>query len=152
MTVGVGFGPDFLYESHAAYYLLGPVVADERSVRSPHNYYLGSWARIGLIGLGLIVGVTVSALRAAWRKRRDRDDLATFAGLALTGFVTVALFGVMLESPFGAVPFFWALGILSPMRSRPPEERIGSGGLFRRSGHPRPRGLVESTNTNHSDD
>jgi O-antigen ligase len=118
--VGVGFGPDFLKDSGADVQLLGAQVASTNTVRSPHEYFLGSWARLGLIGLALLVAIVLRALRHAWAFRdRRRDELSLLAGLLVTTFVITASVGVMLESPFGAIPFFWSIGLLASDHRRP---------------------------------
>jgi hypothetical protein len=41
---------------------------------------------------------------------RNPGTTTTFAALALLALPVTALLGVVLESPFGAIPYFWALG------------------------------------------
>jgi O-Antigen ligase len=122
-ALGVGFGPDFLAESGAHVYLLGDVVAARDTVRSPHEYVLGSWARLGYLGLVPLLAVCFGALRRAWRFWPDRDELELFTALTVTALLLVALVGVVLESPFGAVPFFWSVGILAADHRRRRRER-----------------------------
>jgi hypothetical protein len=111
--LGVGFGPDFMHASGADVLLLGGPNPD---VRSPHNYFLGTWARTGLVGLCLDALVIVGGLHLAISLRRrapelsDVDILAIMAAVALPVAASV---GVILESPFGALPYFWALGHMS---------------------------------------
>jgi O-antigen ligase len=114
---GVGFGPDFLQESGASVLLLGTAAAAEQEdVRSPHNYLLNTWARLGLVGLVLVLGLLLAGLRLAImitkRVSHLRDD-DIMAMLLLASIPVVAVVGVVLESPFGALPYFWAIGHLS---------------------------------------
>ena len=113
---GVGFGPDFLHDSGADALLLGTVAATQEDVRSPHNYLLNTWARLGVVGLLLILAMIVAGLRlvrvVARRAARIRDD-EVLAMLLVASIPVAALVGVVLESPFGALPYFWALGHLS---------------------------------------
>jgi O-antigen ligase len=85
-------------------------------VRSPHNYLLNTWARLGLVGVGLVLGLMIAALRVARLVARHaprvRDD-DVLAMLLVASIPVVAFVGVVLESPFGALPYFWALGHLS---------------------------------------
>lgn len=112
-ALGVGFGPDFLHDSGADVLLLGSPT-DE--VRAPHDYWVNTWARVGLVGLLAMVGILVAAMRLGVLVSRhaprmtDTDLLALFLAV---GVPVIASFGVVLESPFGAVPWFWALGHLS---------------------------------------
>ena len=110
--VGAGMGIDFLSASGTLKYLEG---TEYENVRSPHDYFIGSFARLGLIGLGLILAVVLSLHRRrayTFRKRIAEDELLTFAALTVFAIVSVASFGVVLEAPFGAVPFWWAAGLL----------------------------------------
>lgn len=114
-AVGVGFGPDFMNDSGALVLLVGKTgAAEDGAPRSPHNYWLGSYARLGLIGLIVLLGVVAVGCTAAWRQLNRpvvRDDLGLIAALLTFGFLPVATLGVVLESPFGAVPWFWAIGV-----------------------------------------
>lgn len=113
---GVGFGPDFLHDSGADVLLLGSVAAEQENVRSPHNYLLGTWARLGLIGVFLVLALLIAGLRLARLVAKHaphvRDD-DVLAMLLVSSIPVVAFVGVVLESPFGALPYFWALGHLS---------------------------------------
>jgi O-antigen ligase len=105
---GVGFGPNFLAESGA----LVPLGSNP-DLRSPHNYFIGTYARLGAVGVVLFVLILLRLLRDMFTVSRHRmDDLALLAVLAPFAFVSVAAFGVILESPFAAVPFFWFAGVL----------------------------------------
>jgi O-antigen ligase len=110
-TFGTGMGPDFLAESNTLQYLEGTTYT---GVRSPHDYFVGSMARLGLVGLALIVALIVRLMRQVLRYRRRiaHDELLTAATLIVAAVVTVASFGVVLEAPFGAVPFWWSAGLL----------------------------------------
>lgn len=110
---GVGFGPDYLEESGASVLLLG---SPDAEVRSPHNYLLNTWARLGLVGVVLVLGLLIAGLRlarlVAKYAPRVRDD-DVLAMLLVASIPVIAFVGVVLESPFGALPYFWAIGHLS---------------------------------------
>lgn len=111
-VVGVGFGPDFLVDSGASLLLVSNDVGGDTVPRSPHDYWLGSMARLGVIGLGLLVLVVGQFLVRVWKlRRRAREEplqmLVLLIGLSL---LIPASLGVVLESPFAAVPFWWAVG------------------------------------------
>jgi hypothetical protein len=119
-TVGVGFGPHFMIESGASVAL---VSNDDPAVRSPHNYLLGTFARLGLIGLTLFVLICSQILVGVWRVQQFAavDDLVFLAAIVPPMILIEATVGVVLEAPFGAIPFFWFLGILL---SRPLPESV----------------------------
>ena len=112
---GTGFGTDFLAQSGAQVFLEGTTY---ENVRSPHNWLIATYARLGLIGLGLAGLLLLQITRLMWanRARIGEDDLLSMATLIVLAILPVALLGVVLEAPFGAVPFFWAAGILLTMR------------------------------------
>lgn len=117
---GVGFGPDFMSDSGAKVALLGTEAALERDVRSPHNYFVGSFARLGAVGVTFLLLLSWITWRAAWKSRENlfSSEIFLFCACAFLGLLVVGLFGVVLESPFGAVPFFWTVGVLTAFGRR----------------------------------
>lgn len=109
-AVGVGFGPDFIQSSGRAYLLEGTEYAD---VRSPHNYLLGTFARLGVFGALVALLALVSGLVLGLRRLGDLDAPTVLAALLVLTLPTTAMLGVVLESPFGAIPYFWAVGHLA---------------------------------------
>ena len=111
-AVGVGFGPDFIQDSGTAYSLEGTEYAD---VRSPHNYLIGSLARLGVAGALLsLLTMGAAAVLGVRRLAGGTPDAPTvLAALLVLGLPVTALLGVVLESPFGAIPYFWAIGQLA---------------------------------------
>ncbi len=111
-VVGLGFGPDYLQASGAQAILQGTTFT---GVRSPHNFVLGTWARLGIIGallqLWLVVSVVLAAARAVARRHVSWSVL--MAALVVVAIPVAAVVGVVLESPFGAVPFYWGVGVLA---------------------------------------
>lgn len=113
-AVGIGFGPNVLKDSGAAPHL-------DRAfpgVRAPHNILVNTFARLGFLGLLLHVTVlTIGVVMAArFFLSRQPDDLGSVCALVVVALPVAALFGVVLESPFAAVPYFWCYGWLA---SRP---------------------------------
>jgi hypothetical protein len=113
-AAGIGFGRDFISESGSEAALEGETYSN---VRSPHNYLIGTFARLGVAG-ALLAGLVLltGALLAASALRPEADQLTALAALLALGVPVVAMLGVVLESPFGAVPYFWALGHLAATR------------------------------------
>lgn len=126
-VVGQGFGPDYLYYSGAR-----APLGNGEDLRAPHNFLVNTYARLGLVGLVLFGGVLVAFGAAAVRLRRAAaaDDLIALALVLPAGFLVAAVVGVQLESPFGAVPFWWCLGValsaaggVARPRDTPPRSR-----------------------------
>jgi O-antigen ligase len=104
--LGLGFGHDLAERFARTYY---PEDTEEFSIRSPHSIVVSVYARMGLLGLALSLGLVVAAAAQTWRDislravhQPDPAWLATWAILVL------ACFGVVLEGPMGAV-VFWIL-------------------------------------------
>jgi hypothetical protein len=130
--VGVGFGPNFVQESGAESALAGTTY---EGVRSPHNWFVGVYARLGLLGLSITAFVVLSTLWHTWTIRRTvgASELLTLSAAGVVAILIVATLGVVLEAPFGAIPFWWFLGILVSERrlGRSPEAgRRRSGRYF----------------------
>ncbi len=117
-VVGSGFGNDFLSESGALSNLEGTRYTD---VRSPHNWFVGIYARLGILGCALAVLWCMQLLAIIWRRRAlvGSDDLLTMSSLTVLAILPVATLGVVLEAPFGAIPFFWAAGVVMSYRHHP---------------------------------
>ena len=82
-------------------------------VRSPHNYLVGSYARLGIFGLMILFSLLAVG---AWRSVRaiaDGNSLRLVCGALYPALLTAAVSGVVFESPFGVIPAFWMIGILS---------------------------------------
>ena len=108
---GSGFGNDFLAESGTKAFLEGTTY---ENVRSPHNWFVGIYARMGLIGTLIAVAVILElgSLISTNRKRIGSEPILAVSALIVCAILPVASLGVVLEAPFGAVPFFWAAGLL----------------------------------------
>jgi hypothetical protein len=115
--VGAGFGADLTGPLRAQF----GVQTDEsgRPVRSPHNILINLFARTGLVGLGLWLVMQwtwfVKVLRAIGHGRRagmveEADLLLWLFGYAVLILVSATL-GVVLEGPYGAIPYFLVVGM-----------------------------------------
>lgn len=109
--LGSGFGNDFLRESGVIQYLEG---TEYVAVRSPHNWFVGVLARMGVVGLGLLaLSLAAAGLIIKRNIRRIGDnEILTLSAVGVAALLPVAALGVVLESPFGAIPFWWFLGII----------------------------------------
>lgn len=115
LILGRGFGPNLATEVG----LLGDDPA--RPLRAPHNIAVNVFARLGLIGLALWIGWIVSLIRAglgATRQNTPTGSLALWMFLYWGCLLIAALLGVILESPFGAAPFYFLSGGLLRLNGR----------------------------------
>lgn len=111
VAIGVGTGPDYLKASGASvhYQAVG-----SKLVRQPHNFALNTYARLGLPGALLLGWLIVTLSAVSWRTVRSRGSGVDDVGLVLVwvAMLVTAMLGVVLEAPFGAIPFGWAAGRL----------------------------------------
>jgi hypothetical protein len=121
---GRGFGYDFL-PAFAREYGRG----NWEGTRSPHNYFITVYGRMGLVGLLLFSAIAFLSVRQTIRaailvrsRRMDAVDFSYWCG-ALVLLISGA-FGVVLEGPMGAIPFWTFLGLAlsSPIRDAAPLE------------------------------
>lgn len=108
---GLGFGADLAGGFLREYY---PELGDEFTARSPHNIIVTIFGRMGLVGLAIWGLLCVSILRATLRTLA-RGDAHQQWGLAVAPWVvlTSGCFGVVLEGPMAAVPFWILLGLFN---------------------------------------
>lgn len=113
LLFGVGFGPNFMRDSGAEYLLVGE--GTDGTTRSPHNYWLGTASRLGVIGVSLFALLIATVVASGWRARHwaISEPLWLLCFMIPLSLIVPATLGVVLESPFGAVPFFWCLGVMN---------------------------------------
>lgn len=129
LLLGSGFGRDFLDLSGARVTLEGNV---NTGVRAPHNFVLNTLGRLGLVGVLLLAWVSLALGRASLRARKAtvvpfQGPFLSFAVLLVAALGTASMVGVILESPFGAVPFWWAAGFLLAGTARPASRHRDTG-------------------------
>jgi hypothetical protein len=112
---GEGLGPNIMTSSGAGVLLVGTPDDVESEPRSPHNYWAGSLARLGLMGVIPLLVLSVSFLANCARtsSAAGADEFRLILNLVPLSIVVPASLGVVLESPFGAIPFFWCIGALA---------------------------------------
>jgi O-antigen ligase len=108
---GRGFGYNFL-PKFEAYYNRG----GWEGLRSPHNYYITVYGRMGVVGSVIFLLITFlmvrEAIRAAALVRRKQLSPADFSyWCAAVVLLVSATFGVVLEGPMGGIPFWTFLGL-----------------------------------------
>lgn len=122
--LGLGFGTDLSDEFQKTYF---PEGAADFSARSPHNIFVTTYGRMGLAGLSLLVAVFgclfVKVKRAGQRAVEDDANIEPFVWwLSAWAIFITALFGVVLESPMGAVPFWVILGFANGLAHEAKQE------------------------------
>jgi hypothetical protein len=113
LAFGVGPGTDPVAASGAVSYLSG-----DPTVRAGHSWPVTAVAYFGVVGLMLWLAVVTTILL--------RSRGAPLRGLAIASvgaYFTAALFGVIVESPFGSLPICVMLAWLLAHR-RPRESRV----------------------------
>jgi len=111
---GLGFGHDLASRFVREYY---PDSTEESSTRSPHNLLLTIFGRMGFVGLLAWFVLGAAMLRTSLQVLADKR-LSRAWGLAVAPWVigVSACFGVVLEGPMAAVPFWIMLGLLNAER------------------------------------
>ena len=95
LLVGAGPGYEILMESGAVRWLSG-----NADVRYPHNWWVSLVSRFGLIGLACWFICAIATLKGV------RSEDAGYQFLTIIVSILVAsTFGVIMESPFGIIPF-----------------------------------------------
>ena len=109
IVFGVGFGPNIVREAGATA-IIGE--SADSPVRSPHTFLLTVLVRTGLVGSLVLAGFILVLVRAGRRALRGDDGLVQLSAILVAALSVGALLGVIMESPFGAVPAYWATGVL----------------------------------------
>jgi hypothetical protein len=96
-----------------------PDPTNPRLLRSPHNFVLTLLARTGLVGLVLWLGTIAmwllrafTIIRAATRAgRHEEADYVLWLTAYPVAIIVAAMFGVVLEGPYGAIPCYLLIGM-----------------------------------------
>lgn len=118
--LGQGFGYDLADKFQKVYY---PEGSAEFAARSPHNFLITVFGRQGLLGSSLVLAILVSLTVKTWREgtRARRGGEATVRlvwWLCCWIIFTTACFGVVLEGPMGAIPFWLILGLANGLSAQ----------------------------------
>ena len=113
LWLGLGFGRDLAAEFLRIYYA---DANEEFSARSPHNFLLTVFGRMGLLGVSVVLALLGAMAFMTWQAGRRLPVAARTTGslplwLAAWAVLTSACFGVVLEGPMGAVVFWTLLGL-----------------------------------------
>jgi hypothetical protein len=116
---GAGAGSQYVAESGAVQHLSGNI-----EVRHSHSWIVSLFTRWGVVGsIVWIIGVVA----LAFRRQRSGDgasmsttaaarSVRTFGCAALAVLITSTV-GVIMESPFGAIPFYYLVGAYAYYKS-----------------------------------
>jgi hypothetical protein len=122
--VGLGFGTDLARGFAREYY---GAEDPEFTVRSPHNVLVTTFGRMGLLGLVALSGIFACELVCAFRVARVAQcgeagsvERATLHAMCLL-VMAASCFGVVLEGPMGAIPFWILLGLAHSQPWEQPE-------------------------------
>lgn len=111
--LGQGFGADLARGFLQEYY---PTSEVDFSARSPHSIFLTTLGRMGLVGVLVLLAIYFVQARSTARTARlargdpNRHDAITLQAACWVLMVS-ACFGVVLEGPMGAIPFWIMLGL-----------------------------------------
>jgi hypothetical protein len=114
---GLGFGHDLTAQFVQVYYAES---GEDFTVRSPHNFALSVFARMGLAGSGLLLMLLGLTARGTWRSSlQDEARRPHPEWLAVWAIFVSACLGVVLEGPMGAVVFWTSLGLANSELAEP---------------------------------
>ena len=111
--LGLGFGADLAHGFLLEYYPTGDT---DFTARSPHNIFMTTLGRMGLLGTVVLLSIYWTQGRITARVAREartnpaRQDAMTLQAAVWVVLVSACL-GVVLEGPMGAIPFWILLGL-----------------------------------------
>jgi len=110
---GQGMGADLATPFAEAYWWHLP---PDFTARSPHGYAITIYGRLGLVGVVLLLTIGFMIVTSLWQSiRLTRQAGTPHASLAWWTFAAIiaasACFGVVLEGPMAAIPFWTMLGV-----------------------------------------
>ena len=128
--IGLGFGYDLAKGFLNDYY---PDKADDFTARSPHSILVSTFGRMGFLGLGVLLTLVIyliSGSRALARRVSNGqlgEEVIRLQSMAWLIFIS-ACFGVVLEGPMGAIPFWTILGLAHYAATHPDkaDEKAGA--------------------------
>ena len=120
-VMGQGFGADLARGFLMEYYATSN---EEFSARSPHNIFMTTLGRMGLVGVAVLLAIYFVQGRITARVAREarhdptREDAMTLQAAVWVVMVSSCL-GVVLEGPMGAIPFWIMLGLAHHAATHP---------------------------------
>jgi len=119
-ALGLGFGAN-LTERFVRTYQLD--LGEEFNVRSPHSIFFTVFGRMGFVGLtawlAVVIAMVIRTRRLVLLARTDASVLPVLGWWSVAWILLVSgSFGVVLEGPMGAMPFWTALGLANASTHR----------------------------------
>ncbi len=107
---GLGFGYDLAANFLQAY---DPAIGEDFTARSPHSIFIGTFGRMGALGVAVLLALVGVMVRQTWRALRNPASGPAIVSFWCAAWVILvsACFGVVLEGPMGAVVFWTVLGL-----------------------------------------
>jgi hypothetical protein len=106
---GLGFGTDIARNFVGEYF---PDAGEDFTARSPHSVFMTAFGRMGFAGLAVWLVFCVVLAQETWRVLRRTEEPENWALWCSAWVILVsASFGVVLESPMGAVLFWTLIGL-----------------------------------------
>lgn len=104
--------------------LTGFYLADGVVVREPHNSFITTIGRYGLLGTSLFIALYIRLFKSLWRNIRLSRDSKTREQYILLLFFLFAVLVISfvedaLEKPFYAIPYYflWGIAVTKPINS-----------------------------------
>lgn len=143
---GLGFGYDLTARFLQTYDV---PLGEEFDARSPHSILFSIFGRMGFVGLlsfvAILLQIVLLGFRYAWALRGTsmfNYGLALWTGLII--ILITACFGVVLEGPMAAIPFWTFLGLIMSEKGPKPDRTQQNGQKHPEYGTLRPIPLMHA--------
>jgi len=107
MLVGLGLGPDLTFGQWMG--------KQDQLVRNPHNSYLETFARTGILGFSLWIWILIACVRRIAIRARSgsglQENFCAWILAASSVYLGVAAAQPIMAFPYGTVPLFFLLGM-----------------------------------------
>lgn len=107
-ALGLGFGYDLARGFVTEY---DWAMGEDFSARSPHNVAITVFGRMGFAGVFVCLGIVWVMARATNRSLTANDEEAAGLWCMVWVILVSACFGIVLEGPMGALPFWVLVGL-----------------------------------------
>ena len=105
---GLGFGYNLAARFLVTY---EQDLGEDFTARSPHSIIFSTFGRMGLFGLSSLLAIMLIIARLTWKALLGSNDRAVAYWCMVWVIFVSSCFGVVLEGPMGAVPFWIIVGL-----------------------------------------